>query len=123
VPRVSAHISTGGKPDAPTPTPCQGKVVEFGEAYYEFPSEASVGWVNACAWSPSGHTLAFAGHDSSLVVVTFPPGDGAPVEQVLRFADLPLTTLCFVSEVTLLACRTRSSSLSISLSLVRVVRR
>jgi actin related protein 2/3 complex subunit 1A/1B len=104
----SAHISgPGGKPDGPTPTPCQGKVVEFGEAYYEFPSDAagvSVGWVNACAWSPSGRTLAFAGHDASLVVVTFPDGGaGEPTEQVLHLAELPLASLCFVSEVPILS--------------------
>jgi hypothetical protein len=57
-------------------------VVEFGETYYEFPTVANVGWINAVAWSPSGATLAFAGHDSSLVIVTFPPGDAEPIEQV-----------------------------------------
>lgn len=50
--------------------------------YYEFPSVATVGWVNAVAWSPSGTSLAFAGHDSSLVVVTFPPANAEPIEQV-----------------------------------------
>mmetsp|Transcript_52466 Transcript_52466/g.104202 ORF Transcript_52466/g.104202 Transcript_52466/m.104202 type:complete len:360 (-) Transcript_52466:363-1442(-) len=95
----SAYISTDGKPDPATPAPCQGKVVEFGETYFEFPSASvSVGWVNACAWSPSGETLAFAGHDSSLVVVTFPEGDAEPVEQLIKFGELPLSTLSFVSE-------------------------
>jgi len=95
----SAHIAG---PDGASPTPCQGKTVEFGEAYYEFPSEqagVSVGWVNACAWSPSGRSLAFAGHDASVVVVTFPEGGGEPTEQVMRLGEMPLTSLCFVSEV------------------------
>jgi actin related protein 2/3 complex subunit 1A/1B len=96
----SAYISKGGLPDPATPTPLLGKVEEFGEAYFEFPTVASVGWVNAVAWSPSGNILAFASHDSSLMVVTGLGGDsGSPVEQLIRFNELPLNDLTFVSEV------------------------
>jgi actin related protein 2/3 complex subunit 1A/1B len=92
----SAYISTDGKPDREA-LPCQGKVEDFGEAYYEFPTVATVGWVNAVAWSPSGANLAYASHDASVGVVFFPPGNAQPTEQLIRMGELPLNSLCFVS--------------------------
>jgi actin related protein 2/3 complex, subunit 1A/1B len=75
-------------------------VEEFGEAYFEFPTVANVGWVNAVAWSPSGNVLAFASHDSTVCVVSGMNGaSGAPVETLIRFSELPLNSLAFVSEV------------------------
>ncbi|CAE7597985.1 ARPC1A [Symbiodinium microadriaticum] len=77
--------------------PSQGnfeKPLEFGEAYCEFSSH---GWVTGVAWSPSGESLCYAGHDSSISVVTFSPG-GRSVSQTIRFRDLPLTCVTFVSE-------------------------
>mmetsp|Transcript_1724 Transcript_1724/g.2701 ORF Transcript_1724/g.2701 Transcript_1724/m.2701 type:complete len:378 (+) Transcript_1724:70-1203(+) len=68
--------------------------VEFGEAYIELTSS---GWVTAVAWSPSGNTLCYSGHDSSIHMVTF-SGGGASAHQTIRFRDLPLTSLLFVSE-------------------------
>lgn len=38
-----------------------GAPVKFGETYAEY---SVLGWVNAVAWSPSGHMLAFAGNAS-----------------------------------------------------------
>jgi len=112
----SAYISTEGKPDPVTPTPCQGKVAEFGEVYYEFPTTGTVGWVNACAWSPSGETLAYACHDSSIGFATFPPGGGDPLEQVIRLNDLPLVCLQFVSDTGLVGAGHGYSPLALSRS-------
>ncbi len=101
----SAVITNGatGKPDAPgSEQPCCGKVEAFGEVYGEFPSagKSGVGWIGAVAWSPSGATLAFAGQDSCVGVVAFPvDGSAAVVERYVRFAELPLTSLCFVSDI------------------------
>lgn len=66
----------------------------FGEVYAEF---SSSGWIHAVAFSPSGSTVAFAGHNSSAHFVTFSPG-AAPVEQVIKFNFLPLTQLLFTDE-------------------------
>jgi len=70
-----------------------GAPVEFGEAYCEL---SALCWVNAVAWSPSGNVLAFAGHDSSIHFATFSPA--GPVVSTVRFKDLPLNRLLFVSE-------------------------
>lgn len=73
--------------------------ISFGDTYAEF---ASAGWVHAVAYSPSGSTLAFVGHDSSAHFVSFAPG-AEPVEQIIKFNFLPLTQLCFVSDTKLAA--------------------
>ena len=67
--------------------------LEFGEVYAELPC---AGWVNAVAWSPSGKTLAFAGHDCTLHVATF--GGNAPVVRVLQLRSLPLSCLVFLTD-------------------------
>ncbi len=41
--------------------------------------------------------LHFSGHDSSITIATFSSG-GQSVQQCIRFRDLPLTCLTFVSE-------------------------
>ena len=66
---------------------------EFGEIYAEM---SCMGWVNAVAWSPSGHTLCYAGHDSSIHFVQF--NDGSPVVQTIRFSSLPIQSLLYISE-------------------------
>ena len=71
--------------------------VGFGEPYAEF---ACSGWVHAVAYSPSGSTLAFAGHDASIHFARF-DGGGAPTVQTIRFPFLPLCQLLFTDEATL----------------------
>lgn len=73
--------------------------MEFGEVYAEM---SCLGWVNAVAWSPSGYTLCFAGHDSSIHCVNF-GADGSPIEHVVRYKDLPCNSLIFLTERSLLA--------------------
>jgi actin related protein 2/3 complex subunit 1A/1B len=48
---------------------------------------SALGWVHAVAWSPSGETLAYAGHDSSVHFATFPKGvapGGGNAEPIVR---------------------------------------
>ena len=47
-----------------------GSPLEFGEAYSEMTSN---GWPNV-AWTPSGNTLVYGGHDSSIHFATFVGG-------------------------------------------------
>jgi len=68
----------------------------FGESYCEL---SALGWVHAVAWSPSGAVLAYAGHDSSVHFATF--GGAEPVVRSVRLADLPLSSLLFLSETAL----------------------
>lgn len=70
----------------------------FGEPYLEL---TALSWVNAVAWSPSGNVLAFAGQDSSLHTTTFYAT--GPVTTTLRFSQLPVTTLLFTSEKSIVA--------------------
>jgi actin related protein 2/3 complex subunit 1A/1B len=65
----------------------------FSEVYYEFSSQ---GWIHDVAWSPNGNVLAFVGHDSSAHFVTF--GGSDPVQQSIRFSDMPLQTIAFISD-------------------------
>lgn len=72
--------------------------LEFGEVYAELSSQ---GWVNAVAWSPSGLSLAYAGHDCTLHVATFGSGAGSsapPVVRVLPLRGLPLSCLVFLTD-------------------------
>lgn len=74
--------------------------LEFGEAYCEL---SSGGWVHAVAWSPSGSSLAFAGHDSSVSIADFSQGHtNEPVVRVVRLRDLPFCSLLFLGEKLLL---------------------
>ena len=72
--------------------------VEFGEAYCELSSN---GWINAVAWTPSGSTLIFCGHDSSVHFATF--SSGSPVVQSVRISGLPFCGLLALSEKALMA--------------------
>ena len=65
----------------------------FGEALAEF---VCGGWVHAVAYSPSGASLAFAGHDASISVVT----NGQV--QTIKLPCLPLTQLLFLDEAKLI---------------------
>ena len=60
-----------------------------------------MGWVNAVAWSPSGKTLCYCGHDSSFHVVNF--DSGTPVIQSIRYNVLPCISVLYTSENCILA--------------------
>jgi len=63
----------------------------------EYASYGAFGWIDSVAWSPSGSTLAFSGHDSSIQFVDYRNGgDAAP--QSIRYRDLPVNSLLFLSE-------------------------
>lgn len=64
----------------------------FGEVLAEF---TCGGWVHGVAYSPSGASLAFAGHDASISVVT------NNVAQTLKLQCLPLLQLLFLDETQL----------------------
>lgn len=70
-----------------------GNPLEFGEAYVEL---TSLGWVNAVAWSPSGSTLCYSGHDSTIHFATF--SASGPVVRSIKLRDMPLNKLLFVTE-------------------------
>jgi actin related protein 2/3 complex subunit 1A/1B len=72
--------------------------LEFGEVYAEL---SSLGWIHAVAWAPSGNTLAYAGHDSSVFVATLGVAAEPPV-QVVRLHGLPICSLLFLSDKALL---------------------
>lgn len=72
------------------------QLAPFGEPMAEF--DHANAWVNAVAWSPQGTRLAFVGHGSSLHVVDFGSRKGeAPTIQSLRFQQLPMSRICFLS--------------------------
>jgi actin related protein 2/3 complex subunit 1A/1B len=70
---------------------------EFGESYCEL---GSLGWIHAVAWSPSGNSLAYAGHDSTFHVAIL---SANPVVRSVRLQSLPMNCLSFVSESAILA--------------------
>jgi len=67
--------------------------LRLGDMIVEFTAK---GWVEAVAWSPAGKKLAYASHDSSLIVVDFSGSE--VVNQVLKLKTLPLRSIEFVSE-------------------------
>jgi actin related protein 2/3 complex subunit 1A/1B len=73
----------------------------FGEPLFE--SDATHGWVEALAWSPSGTCLCYAGHDSSLTFITFTHVGAPPVSQTIMLENLPMRTLTFLADDTLVA--------------------
>ena len=66
--------------------------VAFGEQIVEF---ECAGWVEDVAWSPSGDSLCFVGHDSSVSFVSFPGGN--PVCQTVKSKDLPNCKCLYLS--------------------------
>jgi actin related protein 2/3 complex subunit 1A/1B len=89
---------------------------EFGEPYVEL---SAMGWVNAVAWSPSGSTLAFAGQDCSIHFATFQGGN--PVVQTIRFKELPLYKLLFVSDYAIIGAGHDYQPTAYNLSGMRVI--
>eukprot|EP00735_Rhodelphis_limneticus_P003025 TRINITY_DN141_c0_g1::TRINITY_DN141_c0_g1_i1::g.14380::m.14380 TRINITY_DN141_c0_g1::TRINITY_DN141_c0_g1_i1::g.14380 ORF type:complete len:387 (+),score=98.96,sp/O96622/ARPC1_DICDI/42.32/2e-101,WD40/PF00400.27/3.6e+02,WD40/PF00400.27/1.8e-07,WD40/PF00400.27/0.98,WD40/PF00400.27/7.5e-07,WD40/PF00400.27/0.032,WD40/PF00400.27/2.1e+03,WD40/PF00400.27/0.25,Rax2/PF12768.2/66,Rax2/PF12768.2/0.0073,Rax2/PF12768.2/1.2e+03,Rax2/PF12768.2/3.7e+03,eIF2A/PF08662.6/3.3e+02,eIF2A/PF08662.6/0.02,eIF2A/PF08662.6/ len=62
------------------------------------------GWVHSVAFSPSGQSLAFAGHDSSLTFVTLPATNGEkPQVQLAKNNDLGYRVVTFISDDKLVA--------------------
>lgn len=64
----------------------------------------SAGWVHSVAFSPSGDSLAFAAHDSSITVV-YPSGPEQPPKAVLTISTqlLPFKSLIWKSEGEIIA--------------------
>ena len=71
-----------------------GAPLEFGEAYCEL---SATGWIHAVSWSPSGNTLAYASHSSTVYFATFVK-QGEPIVRTVRLHGLPMTSLVFVTE-------------------------
>ncbi|PWN33161.1 putative Arp2/3 protein complex subunit sop2 [Meira miltonrushii] len=91
-----------GVDDRPPPS-VWGERLPFGTICGEFKTPAS-GWVHGVAFSPSGDSLAFVGHDSSLTVA-YPSGPEQPPHaiHVLRSPTLPYIALQWVAEGSLVA--------------------
>ena len=84
------------------PQPAQfGTLTDPGDVITEF--ETTRAWLNDCAWSPSGLSLAFVGHDSLLHVVSFgTTPDTAPLIQSIKCPTLPGMRILFLSETALI---------------------
>jgi len=91
---LSAYIKELDSKPAPT---VWGEKLPFNTICGEYSSPAG-GWVHAVGFSPSGDLLAFASHDSSINVV-YPLGGVINV----RMSTLPLVTLTWTSEDTIVA--------------------
>nr|ASF90263.1 hypothetical protein SPAR03771 [Bartheletia paradoxa] len=96
----SAYIK--GIDARPAPT-IWGEKLPFNTLCGEFASPSG-GWVHSVAFSPSGDTLAFTSHDSSLTIV-YPGGPEQPPQAVypIRSSTLPYVTLVWTSENALVA--------------------
>jgi len=81
------------KPQGPTPFKLSST---FGECLAEFDSNSA--WVHGVAFSPSGTTLAFVSHDSSVTFVdTSGVEENKPVT-VIKGSHLPFKTLLFFDD-------------------------
>ncbi|KAM6553499.1 hypothetical protein CsatB_014261 [Cannabis sativa] len=67
---------------------------KFGEQIIQL--DLSISWAFGVKWSPSGNTLAYAGHNSMIYFVD--DVGPSPSAQNLAFRDLPLRDVIFVSE-------------------------
>jgi len=70
----------------------------FGEVLAEY--DASNGWVEGCAWSPNGFTLAYVGHDSSLTFNCWDPKNPKADPHIVTFKEgfLPSVVVMFLSD-------------------------
>ncbi|CAK9202143.1 unnamed protein product [Sphagnum troendelagicum] len=73
--------------------------IKFGEQLIEL--DLACGWAFGCHWSPSGNSLAFVGHDSTIHFVS----DVGPTPRAhsLSLRHLPLRDVLFLSETRLVA--------------------
>ncbi|PFH54242.1 hypothetical protein AMATHDRAFT_135425 [Amanita thiersii Skay4041] len=91
----SAYIKEVDERPAPS---VWGSKLPFNTLCGEY-SSPSGGWVHSVGFSPSGDVLAFVSHDSSINVV-YP---GGPTVYSVRMPTLPLVTLAWLSENSLVA--------------------
>jgi actin related protein 2/3 complex subunit 1A/1B len=73
----------------------------FGDVLFE--SDSSHGWVEAVAWAPTGQVLAYATHDATITCVTFAGIGQPPFAQNIKMSNLPMSTLCFLADDTMVA--------------------
>ncbi len=73
------------------------KVAAFGDMISEYSAK---GWVHDVVFSPSGNTLAFLGHDSSVTFIDRANGDQ---EYNVKSKELPFMSAIFLSENALVA--------------------
>lgn len=85
--------------DKTVPNTPFGNKLPFGELFAEI--DASLGWVQAVRWSPSGNLLAFCGQDSSLHVSDI--SSGTPQTVSVKHHDLPFRDLLFANETSIVA--------------------
>jgi len=81
-------------------TPFGAKAQAFGEPCVEIDSPFG-GWAHAVKWSPSGNSLAFVSHDSTVSFVDLSSGN--PQTSVVKHNDLPFVDLVYTSETTVVA--------------------
>ncbi|TFL06267.1 WD40-repeat-containing domain protein [Pterulicium gracile] len=93
----SAYIKEVDERPAPT---VWGSKLPFNTICGEY-SSPSGGWVHSVGFSPSGDALAFTSHDSSLTIVY--PSDSTPTTHSVRLPSLPLVTLAWTTESTIVA--------------------
>ncbi|TFK30048.1 actin-related protein ARPC3 [Coprinopsis marcescibilis] len=83
--------------ERPSPT-VWGSKLPFNTVCGEYNSPSG-GWVHAVGFSPSGDVLAFASHDSTISIV-YP---GGPSIYTVRLPSLPLVSLAWTSEYSVVA--------------------
>ncbi|KAI1305602.1 hypothetical protein EDD11_004893 [Mortierella claussenii] len=86
----SAFIKGIDKKPAPSPW---GEKLPFNTVCGEF-SSTSGGWIHSVAFSPSGDSLAFSGHDSTITLVS--PASGTV--QSVRAPFLPYVSILWLNE-------------------------
>ena len=91
-----------GVDERPSPS-LWGERLPFGTVCGEF-LNATAGWVHGVAFSPSGDSLAFVAHDSSITVV-YPGGESKPPLAVVSVSTqlLPFTDLVWKNEDEIIA--------------------
>lgn len=88
--------------ERPAPT-VWGERLPFQTLCGEFTNNTGA-WVHSVAFSPSGNVLAFACHDSS-IVVAYPSGPEQPPQAVISLSTefLPMRSLCWTAESQIVA--------------------
>jgi len=82
-----------GAPNSPW-----GNNLPFGELCCEI---ESTGWVQSCAWSPSGNLIGFIGQNSTMNVADV--SSGTAQVQSVKYSNLPFRDLLFYSENSIIA--------------------